>query len=83
MATRSPQDGGESRDVARALDELQRAPREASDEREEAQMLEHPVQPELVSTSQPSNSMPDQRQDRVATVDDSQVPCGEPRATGR
>ena len=68
----SPQDGGESRDVARALGELQRAPREASDEREEAQMLEHPVQPELVSTSQPSNSMPDQRQDRVAAVDDSQ-----------
>src|SRR5688572_25936870 len=70
---RSPQDSGESRDVARALDELQRAPREASDEREEAQMLEHSVQPELVSTSQPSNSMPDQRQDTVQTVDDTQV----------
>jgi transcription termination factor Rho len=70
---RSPQDSGESRDVARALDELQRAPREASDEREEAQMLEHSVQPELVSTSQPSNSMPDQRQDPVETADDSQV----------
>ncbi|HJQ86467.1 MAG TPA: transcription termination factor Rho [Propionibacteriaceae bacterium] len=67
---RSPQDGGESRDVAGALDELQRAPREASDERKEAQMLEHPVQPELVSTSQPSNSTPDQRQD---SVEDSQV----------
>ena len=70
----SPQDGGgESRDVARALDELQRAPREASDEREEAQMLEHPVQPELVSTSQPSNTMPDQRQDPVETGGDSHV----------
>ena len=67
----SPQDSGESRDVARALGELQRAPREVSDERKEAQMLEHPVQPELVSTSQPSNSLPDQRQDRVAAVDDS------------
>jgi transcription termination factor Rho len=66
---RSPPDGGESQDVARALDELQRAPREASDGREEAQMLEHPVQPELVTTSQPSNSMPDQRQDSVETVD--------------
>jgi transcription termination factor Rho len=66
---RSPQDGGESQDVASALDELQRAPREASDRREEAQMLEHPVQPELVTTSQPSNSMPDQRQDSVETVD--------------
>jgi len=70
---RSPQGGGESRDVARALDELQRAPREASDERKEAQMLEHPVQPELVSTSQPSNSTPDQRQDSVGRVEDSQV----------
>jgi transcription termination factor Rho len=67
------QDGGESRDVARALDELQRAPREASDQRKEAQMLEHPVQPELVSTSQPSNATPDQRQDSVATIDDGQV----------
>jgi transcription termination factor Rho len=69
---RSPQDGGESRDVTRALDELQRAPREASDERKEAQMLEHPVQPELVSTSQPGNS-PDQRQDSVGRAEDSQV----------
>jgi transcription termination factor Rho len=68
-----PQDSGESRDVARALDELQRAPREASDEREEAQMLEHSAQPELVSTSQPGNSMPDQRQASVQTVDDTQV----------
>ena len=70
---RSLQDGRDSRDVASALDELQRAPREASDEREEAQMLEHPVQPELVSTDQPSNPTPDQRQEPVETVDDGQV----------
>jgi transcription termination factor Rho len=70
---RSPQDGGESRDVARALDELQRAPREASDGREEAQMLENPVQPELVSETQPSDSPPEQRPKPVETVDDGQV----------
>jgi transcription termination factor Rho len=70
---RSPQDGGESRDVAHALDELQRAPREASDEREEAQMLENPVQPELVSETQPGDSPPEQRPKPVETVDDGQV----------
>ena len=70
---RSIQAGPDSRDVATALDELQRAPREVSDEREEAVMLEHPTQPELVSTSQPSNQPPDQRQEPVATVDDGQV----------
>jgi transcription termination factor Rho len=70
---RSPQDGRDDRDVASALDELQRAPREASDEREEAQMLEHPVQPELVAATQPTSSTPDQRQEPVETVDDGQV----------
>jgi transcription termination factor Rho len=70
---RSIQAGPDSRDVATALDELQRAPREVRDEREEAVMLEHPTQPELVSTSQPSNQPPDQRQEPVATVDDGQV----------
>ena len=80
---RSPQDGRDSRDVASALDELQRAPREASDEREEAQMLEHPVQPELVSNDQPSNPTPDQRQEPVKTVDDGQVARGERHATRR
>jgi transcription termination factor Rho len=70
---RSPQDGRDDRDVASALDELQRAPREASDEREEAQMLEHPVPPELVAATQPTSSTPDQRQEPVETVDDGQV----------
>jgi transcription termination factor Rho len=70
---RSPQDDRDDRDVASALDELQRAPREASDEREEAQMLEHPVQPELVAATQPASSTPDQRQEPVETVDDGQV----------
>ena len=70
---RSPQDDRDNRDVAGALDELQRAPREASDEREEAQMLEHPVQPELVAATQPARSTPDQRHEPVETVDDGQV----------
>ncbi|HEX6757660.1 MAG TPA: Rho termination factor N-terminal domain-containing protein, partial [Propionibacteriaceae bacterium] len=70
---RSPQDDRDNRDVAGALDELQRAPREASDEREEAQMLEHPVQPELVAATQPASSTPDQRHEPVETVDDGQV----------
>jgi transcription termination factor Rho len=70
---RSIQGGRDAADVATALDELQRTPREARDEREEADMLEHPVQPELVSTDQTSNQTPDQRQGRVETVDDGQV----------
>jgi transcription termination factor Rho len=70
---RSIQDGRDVPDVASALDELQRTPREASDEREEADMLEHPVQPELVSTDQTSNQTPDLRQEPVKTADDGQV----------
>ena len=70
---RSFQQGSDSRDVASALDELQRAPREASDEREEAQMLEHPVQPELVAATEPTNSTLDQRHEPVETVDAGQV----------
>jgi transcription termination factor Rho len=69
----SLQDGRDNRDVATALDELQRAPRESSDEREEAHMLEHPVQPELVAATQPTSSTPDQRHEPVETVDDGQV----------
>ena len=70
---RSVQDGRDNQNVASALDELQRAPREASDEREEAHMLEHPVQPELVAATQPTDSTPDQRHEPVETVDDGQV----------
>jgi transcription termination factor Rho len=70
---RNIQEGRDARNVASALDELQRAPRKASDEREEAEMLEHPVQPELVSTEQPSNQTPDQRQGPAETVDDGQA----------
>ena len=70
---RSVQDGRDNQDVASALDDLQRAPREASDEREEAHMLEHAVQPELVAATQPTDSTPDQRHEPVETVDDGQV----------
>jgi transcription termination factor Rho len=70
---RSLQDGRDNRDVASALDELQRPPREASDEREEAHMLEYPVQPELVAATQPTDSTPDRGQEPVETVDDGQV----------
>ncbi|HET9779824.1 MAG TPA: Rho termination factor N-terminal domain-containing protein, partial [Propionibacteriaceae bacterium] len=73
---RSIQDSRDAPDVASALDELQRAPREASDEREEAKMLEHPTQPELVPTDQPSNQTPDQRREPVETVDDGKVRAG-------
>jgi transcription termination factor Rho len=55
------------------LDELQRAPREASDEREEAHMLDNPVQPELVAATQPTHSTPDQRQEPVETADGGQA----------
>ena len=70
---RSPQACRATRDVANALDELQRTPREASDEREEAHMLDNPVQPELVAATQPTHSTPDQRQEPVETADGGQA----------
>jgi transcription termination factor Rho len=69
---RGLQDGSDNRNAATALDELQRAPREASDEREEAHMLDNPVQPELVTATQPTHSTPDQRHEPVETVDGDQ-----------
>jgi transcription termination factor Rho len=81
---RAVRDDRDARGVASALDELQRAPREASDEREEAQMLDNPVQPELVSEAQPSDSTPEQRQEPAETVDGGQVrkESGAPQAGG-
>ena len=70
---RSIQNSPDAPDVASALDELQRAPGEASDKREEAEMLEHPVQPELVSTEQPSNQASDRQRVPVEAADDGQV----------
>ncbi len=60
----------DNRDIASAPDE---SPREASSPREEAHMLDNPVQPALVSETQPSDSRPGQRQEPVQTVDDGQV----------
>jgi transcription termination factor Rho len=81
---RSVRDDRDARGVVSALDELQQAPREASDEREEAQMVDNPVQPELVSETQPSDSTPEQRQEPAETVDDGQVrnESGAPQAGG-
>ena len=71
MAT-AAQGGRDARDVASALDELQRAPREASDEREEAKMLDNPYS--LSWSRRPAQqSTPDQRQEPVETVDDGQA----------
>jgi transcription termination factor Rho len=47
---RRPEDRRD-RDISSAGDELQQAPREASGQREEVQMLDHPVQPELVTAT--------------------------------
>jgi transcription termination factor Rho len=67
---RWPENPPDNRDIARTLDE---APREASGQREEAPMLDNPIQPELVSETQPSNSTPAQSQEPIRTVDDGQV----------
>ena len=67
---RWPENPRDKHDNSSAQDE---APREASGQREEAHMLDNPVQPELVSETQPTNSTPDQRQQPVQTVDDGQV----------
>ncbi|HLM23069.1 MAG TPA: transcription termination factor Rho [Propionibacteriaceae bacterium] len=78
---RSVRDDRGARGVASALDELQRAPREASDEREEAQMLDNPVQPELVSETQLSDSTPEQRQ-KPAETGQVRKESGAPQAGG-
>jgi transcription termination factor Rho len=65
-----PENADDNRDIASTPDE---SPREASSPREEAHMLDNPVQPELVSETQPSDSTPGQRQEPVQTVDDGQV----------
>ncbi|HEX7210638.1 MAG TPA: transcription termination factor Rho [Propionibacteriaceae bacterium] len=67
-----PQQSRDNRDIASALDELQQAPREARGQREEAQMLENPVQPQLVEPTQPAAS-PGQRQAPLENGDGGQV----------
>ena len=54
--------GGTDPEVASAGDELQQAPREAVGQREEAQMLDHSAQPELVTAAPSTDSVRDERQ---------------------
>jgi transcription termination factor Rho len=68
-----PQQSRDSRDIASALDELQQAPREARGQREEAQMIENPVQPELVEPTRPAATSPGERQAPVENSDGGQV----------
>ena len=68
-----PDNSRDNRDVASALDELQQAPREARSQREEAPMLENPVQPQLVEPTQRADSSSIERQAPVQNRDGSQV----------
>ena len=68
-----PDNSRDNRDVASALDELQQAPREARSQREEAPMLENPVQPQLVEPTQRADSSSSERQAPVQNRDGSQV----------
>ena len=68
-----PDNSRDNRDVASALDELQQAPREARSQREEAPMLENPVQPQLVEPTERADSSSSERQAPVQNRDGSQV----------
>jgi transcription termination factor Rho len=75
---RSQQDRAESGNVPRALEELPQAPREAAGQREEAHMLEQPVQPDLMSASSTpdstsADSTTDERRQPVEAADGGQV----------
>jgi transcription termination factor Rho len=77
-----PDNSRDNRDVASALDELQQAPREARSQREEAPMLENPVQPQLVESTQPANSSSGERQAPVQHRDGDQVREETPAGSG-
>jgi transcription termination factor Rho len=77
-----PDNSRDNRDVASALDELQQAPREARSQREEAPMLENPVQPQLVEPTQPANSSSGERQAPVQHRDGDQVREETPAGSG-
>ena len=68
-----PQQSRDNRDIASALDELQQAPREPRGRREEAQMIENPVQPQLVEPTQPAATSPAERQAPVENGEGGQV----------
>ena len=77
-----PQQSRDNRDIASALDELQQAPREAHGQREEAQMLKNPVQPELVEPTQPTVTSPGERQAPVENRDGGQAGQETPNGGG-
>jgi transcription termination factor Rho len=68
-SVRSQQDRADSGNVASALDELPQASREAVGQREEAHMLEQPVQADLMSESSTADST-----STVSTTDERQQP---------
>jgi transcription termination factor Rho len=70
---RGQQDRPLSGNVARALDQPQEASREAASQREEAQMPEQPVQPDLMSASRAADTTTGQPQEPVAAGDGGQV----------
>jgi transcription termination factor Rho len=66
-----PQDRRDS-DVARAVEELQQAPRGAVGQREEVPMVDHPAQPELVTAGPSTDSAPAERHAPAAGNDGDQ-----------
>jgi transcription termination factor Rho len=73
-SVRSQQDRADSGNVASALDELPQASREAVGQREEAHMLEQPVQPDLMSESSTRDSTSTRSTSTVTTADERQQP---------
>ena len=65
------QDRGD-RDVTAAVNELPEAPREAAGQREETRMLEHPVQPELVTATSSTETTQAERQAPAGVSDGDQ-----------
>jgi hypothetical protein len=73
VGDRRQDDRPDSGNIVRALDEPQESSREAASQREEAQMPEQPVQPDLMSASPANDTTTGQRQERVAAGDGGQV----------
>jgi transcription termination factor Rho len=72
-AHRARQDRTDVSNVARAADELKRASRQAGGQREEGQMVEQPVQPDLMSSSPATAATPGERQQSIAAGDGGQA----------
>ncbi|HEU4910185.1 MAG TPA: Rho termination factor N-terminal domain-containing protein, partial [Propionibacteriaceae bacterium] len=61
------------RDASGVVDELQQAPREADGQREEVQMGDRPVQPELVTATQTADSAPGDGRGQTEISDGAQT----------